>query len=79
MQKQPHIIIIGGGLVGMTLALAMKDLPVQITLIEAKPKREYKPGQGKAIALNYASQQLLNNLNVWSSLQAGSTPINVTF
>lgn len=73
--KSQHIAIVGSGLAGMTLALALSQLSVNVTLIEAKPKRDYKPNLGKAIALNYASINLLKKLNIWETIKPDATPI----
>jgi len=69
------ICIAGGGLVGAILAAALAKFPLKIMVIEAKPWHTEVRWQGKALALNYASQQLLMNLNLWSSLEKKANPI----
>ncbi len=69
-----HVVIVGGGLVGSSLALALaEDLSLQITLIDRAPAPQiihpdddFDP---RAIALNLASKRLLQSLNVWNSIE----------
>ncbi len=59
------IIIIGGGMVGATLAIALQKSGKSIALVEAKPlsKEDHR-----LIALSDTSVSLFKNLNMWSSL-----------
>jgi len=58
---QYDIIIIGGGLVGKSLAIALRDLNIRIALLESKPK--HIP-DARLFALNYSSCKLLTFLGV---------------
>jgi 2-octaprenyl-6-methoxyphenol hydroxylase len=68
MNTQCDIAIIGGGPVGAALALALKDSPFTICVLEARsaqsPSRD-----ARALALSYGSRLLLERLNVWDKLQ----------
>jgi 2-octaprenyl-6-methoxyphenol hydroxylase len=70
------IIIIGGGLVGMTLAHTLIGQGLQIALIDAKGLPTAQNQDGRAIALSYASQQILSTLNIWKNIEEHATPIN---
>lgn len=63
------VAIIGGGLVGMALALALAQPPLKkrVVIIERQSWQE-PPDKGKALALNIASQTILQQLGVWSEL-----------
>ena len=67
--KQPYdVLVVGGGLVGLTAALAMARCGCQVALIDAGPlvEAETKPvGPDKRVyAINKASIALLNELQV---------------
>lgn len=72
MNRQTDIIIVGGGMVGGTLALALaQQSNLQITLLEAKPPATLTADdawQLRVSAINSASQQLLTKLGVWQQL-----------
>ena len=61
------IAIIGGGPVGIALALALRDSGLQVTVLEAR-----KPAQAstdpRALALSYGSRLLLTQIGVWQDL-----------
>lgn len=66
------LIIIGGGLVGSSLALGLKESGLKVALIDARlPSSQ----DGRLFALNQTSCHLLQHLGVWSSLQESSAPI----
>jgi len=66
------LIIVGGGLVGASLAKALQHTTLKIALIEAKLPRDDDP---RLFALNSSSCQLLQNLGLWPELQAAASPI----
>lgn len=72
MNRQTDIIIVGGGMVGGTLALALaQQSNLQITLLEAKPPATLTADdawQLRVSAINSASQQLFTTLSVWQQL-----------
>lgn len=67
-----HIVIVGGGMVGSTLALALSRVEnVSVTLIEANPPVELTAGSPtdlRVSAINPTSQQWLEQLGVWQAL-----------
>lgn len=67
------IVIIGGGPVGMALALALRDTGVSNLLLEARglPEKDEDP---RPLALSHGSRLILHRLGVWSEL-AQNTPI----
>ncbi|MDX7992297.1 2-octaprenyl-6-methoxyphenyl hydroxylase [Xenorhabdus littoralis] len=74
-----NVIIVGGGMAGATLALAISSLSrgqLQVSLIEAAESTKEHPGfDARAIALAYGTCQRLNQIGVWSVLKHCVTPI----
>jgi 2-octaprenyl-6-methoxyphenol hydroxylase len=71
------IAIVGGGLVGTSLALALRHLPLRIALIEAQAANcvPAPSWDERCIGLNAASQQILDALGVWPEIAAEAAPI----
>lgn len=67
------LVIIGGGLVGAGLALALRASHLQVALVEARLPQNNDP---RLFALNHSSCQFLSNLNIWSQLAAHACAIN---
>ncbi len=69
--------IIGGGLVGLTTALALSQLSLPIAVIEAfalPSARKDKASMG-TIALSYASIAFYKKLGIWDALESHAIPI----
>jgi 2-octaprenyl-6-methoxyphenol hydroxylase len=67
------IVIIGGGPVGMALALVLRDSGVATLLLEARGLPE-KVDDPRPLALSHGSRLILQRLGVWQKL-AQNTPI----
>ncbi len=63
------ILIIGAGPVGTTLALALKDSPWSITLVDQRPLSA-QAQDPRALALSHGARQLLAHLGAWPTAQA---------
>jgi 2-octaprenyl-6-methoxyphenol hydroxylase len=71
------IAIVGGGMVGASLAVALAPLRLRIALVEAVP-----PGSAaqpsfdeRTTALSNGSRRILETLGVWPDVQSSATPI----
>ena len=62
---KPHVLIVGGGPTGMTLALQLQRFGIDFRLIE---KRQKEPSGSKALSINPASLNLLDDLGVAETL-----------
>jgi len=71
------ILIIGGGLVGASLACALAPLGYHVTLLEAATPRSASPPSydDRTLALGRASCLILRALGLWSLLDENATPI----
>lgn len=68
-------IIVGGGLAGPALALALAQEGLSVTLIDARPERASEHFDGRAYALALASRRLLANIGVWAHVANHAQPI----
>ena len=79
MQKNEFdIIIIGGGLIGCSMAYALRDLPLSIALVEANTTPTLKPPgfDTRAISLSLASKNTFTGMGIWSELLKLALPIH---
>ncbi len=66
------LIIVGGGLVGRSLACALRAAPLKIALIDAAPQE--RP-DSRLIALNYGSCSFLDKIGLWPAIEPFSAAI----
>lgn len=75
-----NVIIVGGGMAGATLALAISSLSqgkVSVSLIEASLPEGMHPGfDARAIALAHGTCQYLSSIGIWPAFADCVTPIN---
>jgi len=77
--RQTDILIVGGGLVGVSLACALKDLPISVTLLDATPpmkKNVQADFDSRSIVLSYASYRMLQTMGLWAPILPYATPVN---
>lgn len=73
------VAIVGGGLVGTSLAVGLAPGGRRVALIEAAPPPQTAPRwDERCIALNHASQRIFAALGVWDALAAAAAPILAT-
>ena len=75
MSQQTEIVIVGGGPVGNTLALALQSSGIAVTLLEAREQGASHQDQ-RALALSYGTRMILERLGIWSELEPKATAIN---
>lgn len=77
-EQSIDILIVGGGLTGAALMLALQDSGYQCLLVEAKPFTEEIQADfdARSLALSPASVRILNMLQVWPSLLPHATAID---
>lgn len=71
------LVIVGGGLVGGSLALALRRAPLRIAVIEASSEAERQAAQAgqRALALARGSTQILDRLGIWSAIEPEASRI----
>lgn len=72
-----QVVIVGGGLNGPALALALRAQGIAVTVIDALPVETRRdPGfDGRGYALALASQRLLRRLGVWQAVADEAQPM----
>ena len=77
MTHDSDVLIVGGGLNGPALALALAQNGLSVTVIDALPleTRDDAEFDGRAYALALASQRLLQALGLWPGLADNAQPI----
>ncbi len=77
MTKRFDILVVGGGMVGASLARALGLLGWQVGVIEAHPlESSAQPSfDDRAIALAEGSRRILAGLGVWPAIAAAAAPI----
>lgn len=70
---QYDLVIVGGGLVGAGLAVALHQSEMKLALIDAKLPHSDDP---RLFGLNASSCQFLKNVGVWSQLMQHAAPIH---
>jgi 2-octaprenyl-6-methoxyphenol hydroxylase len=73
------VLIIGGGLIGMALMLALKPLGYRVCMAEAHVRSAENTGMldTRSVALSPASIRILAQLHVWSDLKKRAAFINM--
>lgn len=71
------VLIVGGGMVGASLAVALKPLALKLGLVEAFPfgVAEQPSYDDRSIALAYGSSRIYQGMGLWEKLHSGVEPI----
>lgn len=77
MQPDYDLVIVGGGLAGSCLALALKDTGLKIAMVEADTREQLQssPAGDRALALAAGTVEVLRSLGIWQDVDDKATPI----
>ncbi|MEY3787570.1 MAG: hypothetical protein RLZ75_1777 [Pseudomonadota bacterium] len=77
MQYDYDLLIVGGGLAGNCLALALKNTSLRIAIIEANTREQLQdsPAGDRALALASGTVMMLEKLDSWQGISHAATPI----
>ena len=77
MKQDYDVLIVGGGLAGNCLALALQQSDLKIAIVEASTREQLhnSPAGDRALALADGTIRMLDALGIWSYAQAAATPI----
>lgn len=71
MEKSAHtfdVVIVGGGLAGLSLAAALRDAPLRLALVEAQVPRRPAGWDARIYAISPANREFLARIGVWKHL-----------
>jgi 2-octaprenyl-6-methoxyphenol hydroxylase len=71
------VAIAGGGMVGLSLAAALAELPLDVAVVEpvAASAEEQPSFDARTTALSNGSRRVLEGIGAWAAAAAGATPI----
>lgn len=77
MQQNYDLLIVGGGLAGNCLALALKDAGLRIAIVEASTREQQhvSPAGDRALALAAGTVNMLEALGIWQGVTHAATAI----
>ena len=77
MRQDYDLLIVGGGLAGCCLALALKDSGLQIAIVEAstRAQQQHSPAGDRALALAAGTVKMLETLGIWQGVSQAGTAI----
>ncbi|MFA9421883.1 MAG: FAD-dependent monooxygenase [Gammaproteobacteria bacterium] len=77
MSANADIVVIGGGLVGLSAALALQQPDRHISILESGTLQQKQPAglNARSIALSYASVQIFRALGLWQEIKTQASPI----
>jgi 2-octaprenyl-6-methoxyphenol hydroxylase len=77
MQLDYDLLIVGGGLAGNCLALALKDTGLRIAIVEASMREQLyaSPSGDRALALAAGTVNMLETLGIWQGISHAATAI----
>lgn len=77
MKQDYDVLIVGGGLAGNCLALALQDSDLKIAIVEASTREQLhnSPAGDRALALASGTVSMLAALGIWPAAKALATPI----
>lgn len=77
MRHDYDLVIVGGGLAGNCLALALKDTGLKIAIVEANTREQLhdSPAGDRALALAAGTVKMLEALGIWQGVSEAATAI----
>ena len=77
MKKKYDIIIGGGGVIGLTIAIALAEQGLSVAIVDDKPPttEDKVKFDGRAYALSSATVKMLSVLGIWKELVKTAQPI----
>jgi 2-octaprenyl-6-methoxyphenol hydroxylase len=77
VQQDYDLLIVGGGLAGNCLALALKDTGLRMAILEANTREQLSvsPAGDRALALAAGTVMMLETLGIWQGISHAATAI----
>jgi 2-octaprenyl-6-methoxyphenol hydroxylase len=76
--SQYDIVVVGGGMIGTSLALALAPLGLRVAVVEAVARKAgHQPSfDDRSTALSRSTQRMFEAMGLWDEVVAASTPIS---
>src|SRR5258708_10371429 len=76
-ETRVELIVVGGGLVGLTLAIACAEAGIEVAVIDREDPATMlaEPFDGRTTAIAHGSQQALAGLGLWPPVAARAEPL----
>ena len=76
-EERVELIVVGGGLAGLTLGIACADAGIEVAVIDREDPATMlsEPFDGRATAIAYGSKQVLEGIGLWPLVAAEAEPI----
>ena len=77
VHKHFDCIVLGGGLIGLTAALALSKLDLNIAIVERNPLEKLRKSSGdqRTSAISASGKVMLDTLGIWDLLKSNAEPI----
>jgi 2-octaprenyl-6-methoxyphenol hydroxylase len=77
MEKKYDVLMVGGGIVGMSLASLLAESSLKVALLDASLpfKREPSSRNDRMLVLAHSSQVILDSMKIWREISQAVTPI----
>ncbi|MDP1970656.1 MAG: FAD-dependent monooxygenase, partial [Methylobacter sp.] len=77
MQHDYDLLIVGGGLAGNCLALALQKTGLKIAIVEASTREQHhdSPAGDRALALAAGTVKMLEAMGIWQGISQAATAI----
>ncbi|MFQ5985452.1 MAG: FAD-dependent oxidoreductase, partial [Alphaproteobacteria bacterium] len=72
-----EVLVVGGGMVGLTLACALADAGVEVVVVDGEDPETvtHAAFDGRVSAIAYASRRALKAVDLWAGMARAAEPI----
>ena len=77
-RKKYDVVIAGGGMIGIAMALSLSSFDLKIAVVEKikRTNKEQPSFDDRSTALSRSSQNMFEAMGIWEKIKEASPPIN---